>query len=45
LTPREIILANLHHQGPDRPGMNFYGGLNDFFWMGIGPSETLHESA
>ena len=40
MTPREIILANLRHQGPDRPGMSFDGRLNDFFWKGIGPSET-----
>jgi len=39
MTPREIILANIHHQNPDRPGMNFSGGMNDFLWWWLGPSE------
>ncbi len=39
MTPREIIYANLDHQGPDRPGMDFTGDrLNDFRWSGLGPS-------
>ena len=41
MTPREIIYANLEHQGPDRPGMDFSGDrLNDFRWAGLSPSLT-----
>ena len=40
MTPREIIFANLEHQGPERPGLNFDGDsrIDDFIWGGLGPS-------
>jgi len=41
MTPREIILANLEHANPDRPGMGFSGDrMNDFTGCGMGPSST-----
>ena len=41
MTSREIILANLNHTGPERPGMNFSGDrMNDFLHAGMGPSLT-----
>lgn len=44
MTPREIILANLEHAGPPRPGLTFTGNrLNDFLGSGLGPSRTFQE--
>lgn len=44
MTPREVILANLAHAGPDRPGMNFdRGRMNDMLGGGLGPSLTFKE--
>ena len=41
MTPREIILANLTHAGPPRPGFTFSGGrLNDMAGPTLGPSTT-----
>ena len=41
MTPREIIIANLEHAGPERPGMTFSGDrLNDMTGCGLGGSET-----
>ena len=41
MTPREIIIANLEHAGPERPGMTFSGErLNDMTGCGLGGSET-----
>ncbi len=42
MTSREIILANLAHQNPDRPGFCFSqpGRKNDIFGTGLGSSET-----
>jgi len=41
-TPREIILANLEHAGPERPGLTFggEGRINDMLMAGLGPSES-----
>ena len=40
MTPREIIYANLDHQGPERPGLTFSGSrINDVTGCGIGGSE------
>ncbi len=39
MTPRQIVLANLHHQPAPRPGMTFDNGrLNDFLFGGFGPT-------
>lgn len=44
MTPRDIIIANLEHRAPTRPGMNFSGNrLNDFLGGGLGPSFTFTE--
>lgn len=41
MTPREIVLANLNHENPPRPGMNFSGDrMNDF--LGGGISKSAH---
>ena len=41
MTPREIILANVEHTGPDRPGLTFGGGrVMDIAWTGPGASKT-----
>jgi len=43
-TPREIILANLEHDSPERPGLTFSDGrINDMIGAGLGPSETFQE--
>lgn len=40
MTPREIILANINHETPPRPGMTFGGNrMNDMLGVGIGPSK------
>lgn len=40
MTPREIILANLDHQSPERPGFDYTGGrLNDFTGSGLSGSD------
>ena len=39
MTPREIILANLSHEAPPRPGLTFdRGRINDILGCGPGPS-------
>jgi uroporphyrinogen decarboxylase len=44
MTSREIVLANLEHKNPERPGMAFSGGrMNDFTGTGLGPSETYSQ--
>jgi len=44
MTPREIVLANLEHAGPPRPGFTFSGGrLNDMVIAGLGPSATYRQ--
>jgi uroporphyrinogen decarboxylase len=41
MTPREVILANLEHADPERPGMDFSGNrMSDFLGGGLGPSRT-----
>jgi len=41
MTSREIILANIEHRQPERPGLTFdRGRFSDFAWAGMGPSET-----
>jgi hypothetical protein len=41
MTSREIILANLNHAGPVRPGLNFdRGRIDDLLWGGLGPSPS-----
>ena len=41
MTPREIILANISHDNPERPGLTFSGGrINDMLYAGPGPSRT-----
>jgi len=41
MTPREIVLANLEHASPPRPGMTFdRGRMNDVVGCGPGPSPT-----
>ncbi len=41
MTPREIILANLEHRGPTRPGLTFdRGRMDDFLWGGMSASAT-----
>ncbi|MCX7048360.1 MAG: hypothetical protein NTX50_23105 [Candidatus Sumerlaeota bacterium] len=41
MTSREIVLANLNHDNPPRPGMNFDGGrMDDFLSLGPGPSRS-----
>lgn len=40
MTPREIIYANLDHQGPERPGLTFSGNrIHDMTGCGMGGSE------
>jgi len=44
MTPRQIIIANLEHEGPPRPGLTFSDGrINDMLWVRLGPSETFKE--
>ena len=44
MTPREIILANIAHENPERPGLTFSGDrINDMVGCGLGPSETFVE--
>lgn len=44
MTPREVILANLEHGQPVRPGMNFSGErMNDFLGGGLGPSPVFQQ--
>ena len=44
MTSRDIVLANLEHKNPERPGMAFSGGrMNDFTGAGLGPSETYNQ--
>lgn len=39
MTSREIILGNISHDNPERPGLSFNRGrLNDFCGAGVGPS-------
>jgi uroporphyrinogen decarboxylase len=39
MTPREIILANIEHTGPERNGFTFDGGrVDDFCWTGFDPA-------
>jgi uroporphyrinogen decarboxylase len=41
MTPREIILANLEHNNPERPGFTFSGNrINDMVGVGLSASET-----
>ncbi len=41
MTPRDVILANLAHGSPTRPGLTFTGDrLNDMLGSGLGPSRT-----
>jgi len=41
VTPREIILANLEHRSPPRPGLTFdRNRMNDVLGCGPGPSST-----
>ncbi len=45
MTPREVILANLEHAGPTRPGMTFdRGRMNDMRGGGLSPSLTFTET-
>ena len=38
MNPREIILANIEHTGPPRPGLTFDGGrINDMLGVGVVP--------
>lgn len=38
MTPKEIILANINHENPPRPGMNFSGErMNDILQVGLTP--------
>ncbi|MHC4982649.1 MAG: uroporphyrinogen decarboxylase family protein [Planctomycetota bacterium] len=40
MTAREIILANISHQSPERPGLTFSGGrVNDMLRAAPGPSK------
>ena len=44
MTPREIILANLDREEPERPGLTFSGDrINDIVSCGLGPSLTFKE--
>ena len=45
MTSREIVLANLNHEGPARPGMTFDNGrLNDSVHAGLGgPNGCTHK--
>lgn len=41
MTSREIIIANLEHGNPDRPGLTFSGNrIHDMIGAGLGASET-----
>lgn len=42
MTPREIIIANLEHGNPERPGLTFSGAgrRDDFLWSGLEPSAS-----
>ncbi len=40
MLPREIIYANLEHNNPERPGLNFTGNrINDMISCSLGPSD------
>ena len=40
MNSREIVLANLNHENPPRPGLTFGGGrINDILGVGVGPSK------
>ncbi|MFW5857568.1 MAG: uroporphyrinogen decarboxylase family protein [Planctomycetota bacterium] len=42
MTSREIVMANLNHDGPPRPGFKFERDrLDDFCLAGAGPSKTF----
>jgi hypothetical protein len=44
MTPREIILANLAHDAPERVGLTFSRGrINDMAFFGLGPSKTYRQ--
>lgn len=44
MTSREIILANLNHENPPRPGLTFDGGrINDFVWGGMDEGMRYHQ--
>lgn len=42
MTSREIVLANIEHAAPPRPGFDFHRGrLNDFFFAAASPSAAF----
>ena len=44
MTPREIVLANVTHDGPERVGLNFSGDrIDDFAFAGMSPSQTYRQ--